>query len=173
MNRGKLVGGLIVGFALIFGIVVYYTQIYAYYQEVDAETVTIRLTPLGGQDAPEPMLARNIQAIDGTSSPLRFRACFDTPESLALLTESYVIHDDAVPLNAPGWFDCFDAEALGEALRDGTAIAFMGEKNIDFGVDRIVAVTGDGRAYAWHQINDCGEKTYDGTPVGDACPTRD
>ncbi|WP_424965774.1 MULTISPECIES: DUF6446 family protein [unclassified Dinoroseobacter] len=173
MNGGKLVAGALVGFALIFGAVVYYTQVYAYYEQVDAEQVTIRLTPLGGQDAPEAMLAEGIEAIDGSSSPLRFRACFRTPESLALLTESYEIYDDAEPLVAPGWFDCFDAEALGEQLRDGTAIAFMGEKNIDFGVDRIVAVTEDGRAYAWHQINDCGEKTYDGTPVGDACPTRD
>ncbi|ABV94139.1 hypothetical protein Dshi_2403 [Dinoroseobacter shibae DFL 12 = DSM 16493] len=154
MNRGKLVGGAIVGFALIFGIVVYYTQIYAYYEQVDAETVTIRLTPLGGQDAPEPMLATNLQAIDGSSSPLRFRACFDTSESLALLTESYVIHDAAVPLNAPGWFDCFDAARIGADLRDGTALAFLGEAEIADGVDRIVAVYRDGRAFAWHQLNE-------------------
>jgi hypothetical protein len=122
--------------------------------EVAADTVTIRLTPLGGQDAPEPMLASNIQAIDGTSSPLRFRACFTTPESLALLTESYEIHDAAVPLNAPDWFDCFDAAQIGADLRDGTALAFMGEAEIADGVDRIVAVYPDGRAFAWHQLNE-------------------
>lgn len=154
MTGGQLVGGLIVGFALVFGVVVYYTQIYAYYQEVDAGTVTIRLTPLGGADAPEPMLTRNLQVIDGSSSPLRFRACFETPESLALLTESYVIHDDAVPLNAPGWFDCFDAPGIGADLADGTALAFMGEAEIADGVDRIVAVYPDGRAFAWHQLNE-------------------
>ena len=71
-----------------------------------------------------------------------------------MLTESYVIFDGAVPLVAPGWFDCFDAETIGEALETGEAIAFMGEKNIEDGIDRIVAVFPDGRAYAWHQLNE-------------------
>lgn len=154
MNRGKLVGIAVVTFALIFGAVVYYTQIYAYYEEVAAETVTIRLTPLAEGSAPEPMLTSNLEAIDGSSSPLRFRACFETSQSLALLSESYVIYDAAVPLNAPGWFDCFDAPTIGAALESGEAIAFMGEAEIADGVDRIVAVFDDGRAYAWHQLNE-------------------
>ncbi|WP_425092518.1 DUF6446 family protein [Tropicimonas sp. S265A] len=153
MTGGKLVGGLIVGFALIFGAVVYYTQVFAYYEEVAADAVTIRLTPLDETSAPEAMLTTNVQAIDGDSSPLRFRACFRTTESLALLTESYVIRDDAVPLNAPGWFDCFDAPSIGAALASGEAIAFLGEAEIADGVDRIVAVYDDGRAFAWHQLN--------------------
>ncbi len=103
---------------------------------------------------PEEMLANDVEAIDADSSPLRFRACFRTPESLALLTESYVIFDEAAPLVAPGWFDCFDAAAIGEALETGEAIAFMGEKNIKDGIDRVVAVLPDGRAYAWHQLNE-------------------
>jgi hypothetical protein len=154
MNGGKLVGTLIVGFALIFGAVVYYTQVYAYYQEVDAATVTIRLTPLGEAAAPEVIRADGLRVIDGTSSPLRFRACFATPESLALLTESYRVTDAAVPLNAPGWFDCFDAARIGADLADGTAIGFMGEAEIADGVDRVVAVYPDGRAFAWHQLNE-------------------
>lgn len=154
MNVGKLVGGVIVLASVIFGAVVYYTQIYAYYDKVDAATVTIRLTPLGGADAPEVMLSSGLQAIDGTSSPLRFRACFTTSESLALLSESYVINDAAVPLNAPDWFDCFDAAQIGSDLADGTAIGFMGEAEIADGVDRVVAVYPDGRAFAWHQLNE-------------------
>jgi hypothetical protein len=151
---GKLVGVLVVGFALIFGAVVYYTQVYAYYDEVPSESVTVRLTPLDGAGAAEPILVTGLTAIDGKSSPLRFRACFETPESLSLLTESYQIHDAAVPLNAPGWFDCFDATSIGAALDSGAAIAFMGEAEIADGVDRIVAVFEDGRAFAWHQLND-------------------
>lgn len=154
MSGGKLVGGVIVLAAAVFGAVVYYTQIYAYYDKVDAASVTIRLTPSGGMDAPEVMLTNGLQAIDGTSSPLRFRACFATPESLALLTESYVIHDAAVPLNAPDWFECFDAAQIGADLADGTALGFMGEAEIADGVDRIVAVYPDGRAFAWHQLNE-------------------
>ena len=92
--------------------------------------------------------------------------------SLATLTETYEIYDDAVPLVAPGWFDCFDAEALGEALEAGTATAFVSVKNISYGVDRIVAVTDQGQGYAWHELNACGAKAYDGTVVGETCPPR-
>ena len=72
----------------------------------------------------------------------------------------------------PGWFDCFDAKAIGEELEAGTALTFLSQKNIHFGVDRIVAITSDGRGYIWHELNDCGEKSYDGTVVGEACPDQ-
>ena len=80
------------------------------------------------------------------------------------------MHD---PRNAPGWFDCFDAPAIARDLADGNATAFIGVKNIHFGVDRIVAITQDGRGYAWHELNNCGHKAYDGTVVGEECPPRD
>ncbi len=35
--NGKIVGGFVVVFSLIFGIVLYYTQVYAYYDRVAAE----------------------------------------------------------------------------------------------------------------------------------------
>lgn len=149
---GKLVGGAIVLAALIAGAAIYYLQVYFFYDEVAEEAVVIQLTGLDG--TAEPMLTEDVQAIDASSSPLRFRACFRTGESLALLTESYEIIDEAVPLVAPGWFDCFDADIIGEALETGEAIAFMGEREIADGVDRVVAVFPDGRAFAWHQLNE-------------------
>ena len=60
----------------------------------------------------------------------------------------------------------------GAELEAGTAQAFIGQKNVDFGVDRIVAITQDGRGYVWHDLNHCGEKAYDGTVVGEECPAR-
>ena len=38
-------------------------------------------------------------------------------------------------------------------------------------IDRIVAVYPDGRAYAWHQINRCGEVVFDGNSAPEGCPT--
>ena len=89
-----------------------------------------------------------------------------------MATETYVPVEKAVPRNAPHWFDCFDAAAIAAELQAGTALAFMGEKNIRYGVDRIVVLTDDGRGYAWNDLNDCGEKAYDGTVVGEECPPR-
>lgn len=153
MNAGRIAAGFIVLSALMGGAMLYYTQVYAYYQPVASQPgAEIRLIPVIG-DTPEAILAENITGIDGESSPIRFRACFTTPMTLAMLTETYRVYDRAEPLNAPGWFDCFDAAKIGAALETGEAVAFLSETNIHPGVDRVVAVFADGRAYAWQQLN--------------------
>ena len=93
--------------------------------------------------------------------------------SFGLLSETYVGLEEATPRNAPHWFDCFDAEAIAEALDAGQALLFLGQKNIHFGVDRVVAIHTDGRGFVWHELNECGEKSYDGTIVGEECPARE
>ena len=156
--NGKLVAGFIVLTALVAGAAIYYLQEYAYYRTVDpasAEAV-IRLTDLAG--GVEPMLAEGFEGVDAASSPLRFRGCFRTPMTLALLSETYVAYEAPTPLIGPKWFSCFDAKALGADLETGTALAFLSEKNIHPGVDRVVAVYPDGRAFAWHQPNETLEK---------------
>ena len=168
---GKIVGLVIMISALIAGAALYYLQVYGFYEEVSAEVQQVRLMPLDGEE-PVRILAQDITAIDAESSPIRFRACFTTPSSLAMLSETYVGLERAVPRNAPDWFDCFDAASIAAELQAGTALAFMGEKNVNFGVDRVVAITEDGRGYIWHELNDCGEKSYDGTIVGEECPRR-
>jgi len=75
-----------------------------------------------------------------------------------------------VPLEAPGWFDCYDARDIGAALETGEAVAFLGESNVVYGIDRVVAVFRDGRARSWHQINACGEEVFDGRPPPEGCP---
>ncbi|WP_245848318.1 DUF6446 family protein [Actibacterium ureilyticum] len=168
---GKLLAGGIVLFALIFGIGVYYTQVYAYYERVSdtAPQAHVMLTSVVS-GAPEEVIADGFEGIDAESSPIRFRACFTTPMSLAMLSETYVIHDDPVPLIAPGWFDCFDAKTIGAALESGEALGFLGQENITYGVDRVVAVFPDGRGYAWNQLNHCGEVVFDGKPAPEGCP---
>lgn len=139
--------------AAFAGVFLYYTQVYAYYVPVTfTPGAEILLTPIVSQ-TPEPIIAENITGIDADSSPLRFRACFTTPMGIAMLTETYQSYPGAVPLTAPGWFDCFDAFAIGTALERGEAFAFLSQSDIRPGVDRVVAVFPDGRAYAWHQLN--------------------
>ncbi len=153
MNAGKIVGGGIVVIAAIAGVAMYWLQEYAYYTEVVfRKGAEIRLTLIDGGQA-EPILVEGIKGIDADSSPLRFRACFTTPLSLAMLTETYKVYEGAEPLIAPTWFDCFDAAAIGAALVKGEAVAFLSEAGIASDIDRIVAVFPDGRAYAWHQIS--------------------
>ena len=168
---GKILGGFIVVTALIAGVAMYYLQVYGFYDEVEYTPDDIQLTVLV-TGAPEPILVDDFTGIDADSSPLRFRGCFTTPMSQGMLTETYVTYQQAEPLTAPAWFDCFDAVAIGNAIETGEAIAFLGHANIEYGVDRVIAVFDDGRAYAWHQLNNCGQRRYDGTDVGPACPAR-
>ncbi|WP_306115250.1 MULTISPECIES: DUF6446 family protein [unclassified Roseovarius] len=167
---GKLLGIAIVLTALVAGAVMYYLQVYYFYDEVSATgTDDVQMVSLVTGES-EPVLYDDFKAIDATSSPIRYRACFTTTMSTAMLTETYVYYDAPEPLTAPDWFACFDAEALGAALEDGTALAFLGEKDVQYGIDRVVAVTDDGRGYVWHQINDCGEVVFDGKPAPEHCP---
>jgi Family of unknown function (DUF6446) len=151
--NGKLVGGFIMSIAAIAGIAVYWLQEYAFYTPASFATGTEISLTLIESGQPEPILAEGIEGIDADSSPLRFRACFHTPLTQAMLTETYKTYDNAVPLIAPSWFGCFDAAAIGEALEKGEAIAFLSQANIAPQVDRVVAVFPDGRAFAWHQLS--------------------
>ena len=155
--------------ALIAGAVMYYLQVYAYYDDVSAQIEDVQMVSVATGE-PEGILFENLKAIDSDSSPLRFRSCFTTDLSQALLTETYVISEGAEPRVAPGWFDCFDAAQIGEDLSTGSAIGFMGQENIQYGIDRVIAVYSDGRAFSWHQINFCGEVVFDGNPVPPECP---
>lgn len=166
---GKFLGGFIMVSALLAGAALYYLQVYGFYEEVDAPAEGIMLIPLASTEG-EVIPMERFEAIDADSSPIRYRACFTTPYSLALLTETFQMVEDVEPRNAPNWFECFDAQAIGEELKAGTALTFLSQKNVHFGVDRIVAVTQDGRGYVWHELNDCGDKAYDGTIVGEECP---
>ena len=167
---GKILAAAILVSAVVAGALMYYLQVYGFYDEVTPTGVgDVQLTTLSS-GAPEPILSENFKAIDARSSPLRYRACFETPHSDAMLTETYALYDDPVPLTAPGWFDCYDAAAIGAALEEGRATAYLGTANVTYGFDRVVAIFPDGRGYVWHQINRCGEEVFDGNPPPPGCP---
>ena len=166
---GKFLGIVLLATALVGGGAIYYLQVYHFYEEVDLASeggeVEMKITRADGRVLD--LAAPGFQGIDADSSPIRFRACFDAalPQDAALAP-----YEAAEPLNAPRWFACFDAQAIGAALEEGRARAYLGEKNIQYGIDRIIAVMEDGRAYAWHQINRCGAVVFDGQPAPDDCP---
>ena len=172
MKMGQFLAGFTVIAALLAGAGMYYLQVYAFYEEVAGQGDDVQLVSFVS-DEPEPILFDNFQAIDADSSPIRYRACFTTEMSHSLLSETYEPYEGAEPRNAPGWFECFDAEAIGAKLEAGTALTFLSQKNYAYGVDRVVAITEDGRGYVWHELNECGAKAYDGSPTGEACPPRD
>ncbi len=165
---GKVVVLSLVLIAAGFGAALWYFRYYAYYHPVHLagdpalETVrrkggevgvtTIRLTPKGG-GAPVAVPVRDFRGIDAVTSPIKFRACFRIDMPFEALRQRFETTDDATPLVGPSWFtDCFDAARLTKDLEAGRATAFVGERGIHPGVDRIVLVYPDGRAAAWNQL---------------------
>ncbi|WP_375281078.1 DUF6446 family protein [Pseudooctadecabacter sp.] len=176
MNATRLAIIAILGSGLLAGVGMFYLQSYAGWAELDAAQVgEIQLQSVETGNL-EPILAENVKGLDTVregvrlSGAISFRACFTTPQSLAMLTETYVIADNAEPLTTVGWFDCYDAREVGRALETGEAVAFRGAENISYGVDRMAAVFPDGRGFMWHQLNDCGEALFAGDTPPETCP---
>lgn len=166
---GKFLSLVILGSALIAGAALYYLQVYHFYEELGATgDEDVQLTSvLSG--AAEPIVHDGFEGIDANSSPIRYRACFTTPLTHSELDATYEPYVAAVPLEAPRWFACFDADRVAAGLESGAAKAFLGQRDIIYGIDRVVAIFDDGRGYVWHQINRCGEVVFDGEPVPEDC----
>jgi len=169
---GKILVIILALCAALAGAGMYYLQVYGFYYSVDSNPgQDVMLTDVATL-RPVPVDYDGFQAIDADSSPIRFRACFTTGLRPEELSGRFLSAESAEPLTAPGWFDCYDAVALARALASGQARAFIGQKNVHYGVDRIVAIDDAGKGYVWHALNNCGQKAYDGTVVGEECPPR-
>jgi hypothetical protein len=162
MGRIAVLGILIVTAGA--GAALWWLQVHAFYDRLPAQT-SFPLTPAGAV-APVAVPVSGFEGIDSDSSPIRYRACF----RLEGATQPFTPHPAPRPLNAPGWFSCFDAAAIGAALAAGQAQAVLSEANIRFGIDRVAALFPDGRGYAWTQMNRCGEAHFDGRPLPAGCP---
>ncbi|MEL6169753.1 MAG: DUF6446 family protein [Pseudomonadota bacterium] len=159
---GKLIAILLVACGIVAGAAMYWLQVYAFYERLAPSDIDLTVTA-DGTSGPLDVVA--VEAIDASSSPIRFRACFEVDG--AVTGDAY---EGAVPLNAPGWFGCFDAAAIGEDLVQGRATAVLGKAHVQYGIDRVLAFYSDGRGFAWHQINPCGEAAFDGDPLPAGCP---
>lgn len=167
---GKILVSSIFLASVIFGGAIYYLQVYAYYREVPAaELPPVELIALA-TGLPEAIEVSGVSAIDSDSSPLRFRSCFTLEDDAASLAETYQPYANADPLNAPGWFDCFNAREIGLALEAGQAKAYLSEPDFVYGFDRVIAVFPDGRGFVWPQLNPCGKEFFDTGTAPDGCP---
>ena len=172
--NGKVIVAFLVLPALLAGAALYYLQIFSFYEEVIPNGTTDVAIVDKKTELPEIIDYSNFHAITSESSPIRYRACFETSEDLNDLRNRFLVYEGAEPKIAPYWFECFNAEDLGFSLADGAkGEVFLSKKNIMYGVDRVVAILDNGKGYIWHEINDCGDKLYDGSPVSNECPKRD
>ena len=171
--NGKIFTILIVIATCAVAAGMYYAQVYAYYYDIEANGESdVMLTPLAG-GAPVITSYSDFQAIDRESSPLAYRACFYTDLTLPEAARLYEPYEGASPRVTPHWFTCYQGEEIGAQIEAGRAHVFTGKRNIEYGIDRVVAITDQGRGYVWHEINDCGDKACDGSPLGEDGPPRE
>lgn len=139
-GRHLLIGGAV--FLAVFMAALWYTQFYAFYFELpEAPSVTVADRTVPVQD---------FRGIDADTSPIKLRTCMTLdPEALDGLPPA----EDPDPLVAPGWFECFDARAIGKALEAGAAKAYLAASGEFHGTVRMIAVFEDGRAFMWRQLS--------------------
>jgi hypothetical protein len=168
VSAGRLAVVALLAFAVIAGAGLFYLEQFHWYDLREAGQGTIALA--GPDGAPVTIAVRDLAVAEGDASPLKYRACFATdatPESLAGRVAAYA---EPEPTIAPLSFPCFDAGEIAAALDAGRATAYRAAEEVTYGIDRVVALTADGRGYAWHQLNVCGERVYDGDPPPPGCP---
>ena len=146
----------------LFAGALWWFQTRAYYETLTGDGHVL----VQGQQLP----VAEFQGIDAPTSPLKLRACFrladgTAPDALAIFPAA----QDATPLTAPSWFDCFDAQDLTYALRDGPVRAVVAESNAPYGFDRIVALSPEGRGWMWRQLTRCGAAVFGGDPLPEGC----
>lgn len=132
---------------------VWYAQEYGFYEQIgpgdrDAQIYVTNAARDGVRQLP----ITDFQGVNASSSPLRWRACFQLTEDIRL--DEMAPYPDATPLNGPRWFGCYDAGQITSDLASGAAVAVLGVPEIRTDTDRVLAIYPDGRAYGWHQYND-------------------
>ena len=140
--NGKIIVISLITFTLVFSLVLYYFQVFAFYHTNNG------LTAIKVFDRNVPV--KNYRGIDSVTSGLKLRGCFLVEPSefskMPILLK-------ATPLSAPFWFNCFDHVKIQEAINEGKAKAFLVFENEKDGIDRVVAVFPDGTGFQWRQLN--------------------
>jgi hypothetical protein len=139
---GKLLVILLISFTVGFSAVLYYFQVFAFYNKADG-LLSINILE-------KDFNVQNYKVIDSVTSGLKLRGCFSVSPSEFSNLPSLA---RATPLAAPFWFSCFDHVKIQLAIDNGNAKAFLVSENEKDGIDRVVAVYPDGKAFQWRQLN--------------------
>lgn len=149
MNWGKIAIIALVGGGALAGAGVWYTQEYAFFDQIDPASPEAVIT-VETETGPVTLDLAAFEGINADSSPIRWRICGQAQS----LPEGMVPSPASEPLNGPRWFSCYDAPQIGADLASGAATAYLAQPEVRPNVDRILAVYPDGRVYGWHEYND-------------------
>ena len=160
--KGSLMISGILSATVIMGGGLWYALQIAPYEETKGQSTIFAFD--------EELEVSNYHAINGSTSPLKFRACFDVDWSY---DPSDTYKNEATPLVGPKWFSCFDAKQITSDIASSAATVKLATSNEPFGTTTYIAHYPDGRAFMWRQLNACGDAYYSGEPLPSDCPQRE
>ena len=140
--NGRIFSISLIVFCAIFGGALFYFQVFAFYKKVD----TLSHIEVNGNSIP----VKNYEGIESASSALKLRGCFEVDPSVF---SDQQLAENPTPLAAPFWFKCFDYEYLHNQIVKGYPKVYLAQKNEYDGIDRLVLVFDNGKAYQWRQLN--------------------
>ena len=142
-GRALLLGGGAILAA--FTAALWYFQFHAFYEDLPQQPLIVQGTEYA---------VVSWEGTDASSSPLKRRVCLNvTPDAVAQMATAHKGLTDAEPLVAPDWFECFNAKQITRDIAAGKAVGYlMGPSAFD-GVDELLAVYPDGRAFIWRQLD--------------------
>ena len=132
-------------FLIVFTILLFYFQNFAYYERLEAKNKLLIAKKI--------VEVTNYNGIDASSSGLKLRECFRISD-VYFDNSNLTIYQNPTPLNAPFWFECFNAEAISKDLNANKAVAFLSKKEEFDGIDKVIALYPDGTGFQWRQLND-------------------
>ena len=141
--NGRVLVSVFAVIVVLFGAGLFYTQNFAFYETTDG----LASIEVQGEAVP----VNDYRGIDAASSGLKRRGCFSVDPAAF---QDAPLAAAPEPLTPPYWFDCFAPERIAQDLASGEARAYVAAENELDGIDRIVAVYPDGRAYEWRQLNE-------------------
>jgi hypothetical protein len=123
-------------------------------ERMPAALITVELTSLF-TGKPEAILANNLQI--SAPNPTNAHGCFYTEMSLPMLTETYQLYEAADPVTPDNSLNCFNPDTIRADMNADIALAFLARADVATGLDRVVVIYGDGRAFIWNQPNNINE----------------
>ena len=132
-------------FLMIFTLILFYFQNFAFYKRVETKNRLLIQKKV--------VEVINYYGIDARSSGLKLRECFTVADE-AFDIKGLTRYQKPTPLNAPFWFDCFNAESITKDINTNKAVAFLSKKEEFDGIDKVIALYPDGTGFQWRQLND-------------------
>ena len=144
---------------LVAGVGMYWLQVYAFYEELSPEEAGPVTLVGAGRRGRGASPSRTSAPSTATPRPSATAPASRPPSRWTPSPRRFEPYADARRRSTrPAGSTASTPRRSAPRWSAGEARAFLAVQDVRYGIDRVVAVFPDGRGFAWHQINPCGER---------------